>query len=161
LIRKCKGRIINITSIAGRIYNLGISSYCSSKFAFEGFSDCLRLELSKVGVKVIIIEPSFMNTPIVLSATTRLQETLSKTNPELLKVYDIDPELIVGKMKKRIEMIMHDSSVAVNSIFDSIVSKYPQTRYMPGLDSAFFLRFLSYLPAGLTDPFLQYLKDRE
>ncbi len=51
------GRIINISSIGGKFYEPFGAWYHATKFAVEGFSDCLRLELKPFGVKVVIIEP--------------------------------------------------------------------------------------------------------
>lgn len=57
LIRKTKGRIINITSVNGRVAFPTNAAYVCSKFAAEAFSDVLRRELYRFGVKVVIIEP--------------------------------------------------------------------------------------------------------
>lgn len=51
------GRIINISSIGGKFYEPFGAWYHATKFAVEGFSDCLRMELKPFGVKVVIIEP--------------------------------------------------------------------------------------------------------
>lgn len=51
------GRIINIVSILGRIASPLRSPYCTVKFGVEAFSDCLRLEMRRWGVDVIVVEP--------------------------------------------------------------------------------------------------------
>jgi len=51
------GRIINISSIGGKFYEPFGAWYHATKFAVEGFSDCLRMELKPFGIKVVIIEP--------------------------------------------------------------------------------------------------------
>ena len=51
------GRIINIVSILGRIAAPLRSPYCTVKFGVEAFSDCLRLEMRRWGVDVIVVEP--------------------------------------------------------------------------------------------------------
>jgi NAD(P)-dependent dehydrogenase (short-subunit alcohol dehydrogenase family) len=51
------GRIINIVSILGRIAMPLRSPYCTVKFGVEAFSDCLRLEMRRWGVDVIVVEP--------------------------------------------------------------------------------------------------------
>lgn len=51
------GTIINISSMAGRMYAPLGAWYHSSKHAVEGLSDCMRLELAQFGVKVVMIEP--------------------------------------------------------------------------------------------------------
>lgn len=57
LVRKTKGRIVNIVSILGRIPSSIRSPYCSVKFGVEAFSDCLRLEMRRWGVDVVVVEP--------------------------------------------------------------------------------------------------------
>lgn len=52
-----KGRIVNVTSVKGIIARPTISVYGITKFGAENFSDCLRLEMRKFGVKVSIVEP--------------------------------------------------------------------------------------------------------
>jgi NADP-dependent 3-hydroxy acid dehydrogenase YdfG len=51
------GAIVNITSMGGKIYEPFGSWYHASKFAAEGMSDCLRMELAPFGIRVIVIEP--------------------------------------------------------------------------------------------------------
>jgi NAD(P)-dependent dehydrogenase (short-subunit alcohol dehydrogenase family) len=51
------GKVVNISSIGGRIYTPLGSWYIATKHALEGWSDCLRLELAPFGIDVIIIEP--------------------------------------------------------------------------------------------------------
>ena len=56
------GRIINISSMGGRVYTPLGSWYHASKHALEGWSDCLRLELGPFGIDVVIIEPGVIST---------------------------------------------------------------------------------------------------
>jgi len=58
------GRIVNITSVAGRIAAPFLGDYAMSKHALEAFSDCLRRELSIYGIDVIVIGPGSVATPI-------------------------------------------------------------------------------------------------
>ena len=58
------GTIINISSISGRIGFPGYAPYTSSKFAVEGFSECLRHELAPFGIRVVLVEPGAYRTPI-------------------------------------------------------------------------------------------------
>lgn len=60
--RQSSGKIVNITSVGGKIYEPLGSWYHATKFAVEGLSDCLRLELKPFGIDVIIIEPGPIKT---------------------------------------------------------------------------------------------------
>jgi short-subunit dehydrogenase len=64
LLLKTKGRIVMISSDSGFFATPFFGPYCSSKFALEGYSDSLRREITPYGVKVIIIEPGRITTPI-------------------------------------------------------------------------------------------------
>jgi len=57
-----RGRIINITSMGGKIYTPLGSWYHATKHALEGWSDCLRIELAPFGVDVVVIEPGLIET---------------------------------------------------------------------------------------------------
>lgn len=63
-LRESKGRIVNISSVSGRLAVPFLAPYCGSKFAVEAISDCLRRELHPFGVDVVIIEPAVIRTPI-------------------------------------------------------------------------------------------------
>jgi len=63
------GCIIKITSIAGRMALFAQSAYAASKFALEGFSEALAQEVKGFGIRVALVEPGIIDTPMV---TTRL-----------------------------------------------------------------------------------------
>jgi NAD(P)-dependent dehydrogenase (short-subunit alcohol dehydrogenase family) len=59
---KRAGKIVNVSSMGGRIYTPLGSWYHASKHAVEGWSDCLRIELAPFGIDVIVIEPGVIET---------------------------------------------------------------------------------------------------
>jgi NAD(P)-dependent dehydrogenase (short-subunit alcohol dehydrogenase family) len=64
LLLKSKGRIVNLSSVAGNGATPFPGPYASSKHAIEGWSDSLRRELIPFGVQVIVIQPALINTPL-------------------------------------------------------------------------------------------------
>ena len=64
------GRIINISSIVGHVAAPHFGLYATSKFALEGLSEALREEVRPFGVSVSLVEPSYVNTPIVSQPPT-------------------------------------------------------------------------------------------
>ncbi|MEN2654952.1 SDR family NAD(P)-dependent oxidoreductase, partial [Acinetobacter baumannii] len=56
------GRIFNLSSIGGMVGFAGASVYCSTKFAVEGFSESLAMEVARFGIHVTIVEPGFFRT---------------------------------------------------------------------------------------------------
>jgi NAD(P)-dependent dehydrogenase (short-subunit alcohol dehydrogenase family) len=64
LLRTARGRIVNVSSIGGRVAVPLLGAYAASKFALEGFSDVLRRELRPWGIRVAVMEPGTIATPI-------------------------------------------------------------------------------------------------
>jgi NAD(P)-dependent dehydrogenase (short-subunit alcohol dehydrogenase family) len=58
------GRILNVSSVAGKFATPFMGAYCGSKHAVEGISDSLRIELQMYGIPVIVIGPGVVKTPI-------------------------------------------------------------------------------------------------
>ena len=58
-----RGRMVFISSVGGLVGSPGLSAYCASKFALEGFADSLSFEMALFGVHVSIVEPGLIPTP--------------------------------------------------------------------------------------------------
>jgi NAD(P)-dependent dehydrogenase (short-subunit alcohol dehydrogenase family) len=58
------GHIIMVTSVAGRVGQPVVSTYSASKFALEGWSESLRIELRSLGIRVVLVEPGAFETDI-------------------------------------------------------------------------------------------------
>ena len=58
--RERRGRIINVSSMGGRLSFPGAASYHASKYALEAFSDVLRFEVAGFGIQVVLIEPGII-----------------------------------------------------------------------------------------------------
>jgi short-subunit dehydrogenase len=71
-----KGRIVNVSSIAGRWVSPGSGWYGASKFAVEALSDGLRLEMTPFGIEVVVIEPGLIASDFADVAETSLQRDL-------------------------------------------------------------------------------------
>lgn len=82
LLRKARGRVVNLSSMMGRISFVGINAYCMSKAAVRAFSDGLRREMYPHRVKVVVIEPmmyatNIMNTENFFAQLDRVWKTTS------------------------------------------------------------------------------------
>lgn len=82
-----KGKIINVSSISGKIGFPGMSPYVASKFAVEGWSECLRLELKPYGIDVALVEPGSYRTNIWTTGKQITARSLLEESPyhELMK----------------------------------------------------------------------------
>jgi NADP-dependent 3-hydroxy acid dehydrogenase YdfG len=70
--RRGSGRIINVSSVAGRVTMPGAGVYAASKYAIEAISDALRFEVRGFGVKVVVIEPGPIKTAFTETANAAL-----------------------------------------------------------------------------------------
>jgi NAD(P)-dependent dehydrogenase (short-subunit alcohol dehydrogenase family) len=77
--RQKAGRIINISSVVGKLVTPANGTYSSTKFALEGLSDALRLELAPFGIQVVLVEPGSIKTPFHDTMEANAQKIF--TNP--------------------------------------------------------------------------------
>ena len=125
------GTIVNVSSVAGRIGFPASPAYISSKFALEGLSESLRLEMAPFGVNVVIIEPGVIKTNF-LNPIKMAKRSESDT------VYrDITVKVTSG-VKMMAEMGTHPKEVA-DIIVKAIRNEKPLPRYIIGNDALMFL----------------------
>ena len=125
------GTIVNVSSVAGRIGFPASPAYISSKFALEGLSESLRLEMAPFGVNVVIIEPGVIKTNF-LNPMKMAKRSESDT------VYrDITVKVTSG-VKMMAEMGTHPKEVA-DIIVKAIKNENPLPRYIVGNDASMFL----------------------
>lgn len=75
-----RGRIVNVSSLSGRVAFPGVSIYAATKHAVEGFSESLRWEVEPFGIGVCLVEPGTFKTPIFF-ANQRRTEAPIKSGP--------------------------------------------------------------------------------
>ncbi|XP_044143298.1 retinol dehydrogenase 7-like [Bufo gargarizans] len=153
LIRKSKGRIVNVSSIAGRHALCG-GGYSISKYGVEAFSDSLRRELKAFGVKVSIIAPDFFKTEILNSSQLKENVTnIWKKIPMNLK--NDYGENYYHSYCNFLEEICSRSSSKLTIVTDcmehALTAVHPWTRYSAGPYAKFFYMPLSYLPTCVAD----------
>ncbi|XP_069826524.1 retinol dehydrogenase 16-like [Dendropsophus ebraccatus] len=153
LIRKARGRVVNVSSIAGRL-TVCPGGYCISKYGVETFSDNLRREMKPFGVKVSIIEPGFFNTQITSKELLRKcsEDCWNRTSEEVKKSYGENFfQQCVGSLDKLPAMCNKDLSLVTNCMEHALTAMYPWTRYAVGWDSKLIYLPLSYLPTVVSD----------
>lgn len=153
MLKKAKGRIVNISSVGGRVAASG-GGYFSSKYGVEGFNDSLRRDMKAFGVKVSCIEPGLFKTPLsdpntVLQQRTRIWE---KLNGSIKKEYGENYLPIDAAKKKKLNLIRSsDLSIVVWCMEHALTSQHPRTRYSVGTDANYFWLPLSYMPTFVQD----------
>ncbi|XP_055552784.1 retinol dehydrogenase 16-like [Falco cherrug] len=158
LVRRARGRVVNVASILGRISCFG-GGYCISKFGVEAFSDSLRLEMHNFGVKVSIIEPGYFKTMITnvenleksfISTWEKLPEEMKASYGEnYLKKFSVALRNIQKKYSSNLRLV-------TDCMEHALTSCHPRTRYSAGWDAKLLYIPLSYLPSALTDVVLTW-----
>jgi NAD(P)-dependent dehydrogenase (short-subunit alcohol dehydrogenase family) len=146
LIRKSKGKIINMSSVSGLAAIPYLGPYAASKFAVEAVSDFLRREIQKFGCKVIVIEPGPIKTPIWNKSMSSRTELVGNISKDLLPVYEQDLESFLKMVNRSAENAVSVEKVSL-VIEKALKQKNPKTRYVVG-DSSISLqtRLLPFLP---------------
>ncbi|XP_005986247.1 17-beta-hydroxysteroid dehydrogenase type 6 [Latimeria chalumnae] len=159
MVKKARGRVVNISSIMGRISFIG-GGYTVSKYGVEAFSDNLRRDLRCFGVKVSIIEPGFFKTAIidVQRVENSLRANWSRVPAETRESYGEAYIDTFWKYQKDLiqSTVSTDVSKVPNCIEHALIAVYPRTRYSPGWDAKFLWIPLSYLPTVISDFLLTY-----
>ncbi|XP_050770165.1 retinol dehydrogenase 16-like isoform X2 [Gymnogyps californianus] len=149
LVRRARGRVVNVASVMGRVSFFG-GGYCISKFGVEAFSDSLRLEMRSFGVKVSVIEPGYFKT--VITSVENLENNIlsiwEKLPEETKASYG---ENYLKECKKLQEKYNSNLTLVTDCMEHALTSRYPRTRYSAGWDAKLLYIPLSYLPSALTD----------
>jgi NAD(P)-dependent dehydrogenase (short-subunit alcohol dehydrogenase family) len=125
---KKAGKIINISSMGGKIYTPLGSWYHATKHAVEGWSDCLRFEVSPFGIDVIIIEPGLIDTEFAgVVSTTIPQESVNGPYREFVSALASQGESTNGNA-----FSASPPSVIADTILRAIKARRPRTRYAVG-----------------------------
>jgi len=138
------GRILNISSAAGKIGFPFMSPYCSSKHAVEGFSESLRRELMHLKIEVVVIGPTAIKTPIWDKSDVEVSDEVKKG--------------VFGKQASNFLKLFSKSGnigmpadIFAQRVFSIFEKKNPKTRY--AISANMFKEWLMprYLPRGLVD----------
>jgi NAD(P)-dependent dehydrogenase (short-subunit alcohol dehydrogenase family) len=143
LLRKARGRVVNIGSVSGRISVPLLGPYCASKFALEALTAALRMELQPWGIQVSIIEPAGIATPIWRKALAAGDRLAGDFPDEAMEMYR---PMIETQRKRAIESDrtgLPRASV-VRSVVHALTSPKPKARYVVGRTARLgeLLRFL-------------------
>jgi NAD(P)-dependent dehydrogenase (short-subunit alcohol dehydrogenase family) len=131
-----RGKIVNITSMGGRIAVPLDSMYHGTKFALEGVSESLQYELEPFGIKIILIEPGAVGS----NFWKNLKIASKTTSPDNI---DSPYKQIVNKVSESFKQMqqqntIHPSEVA-NVVLQAVLSDNPDFRYVVGKDAAAIL----------------------
>jgi NAD(P)-dependent dehydrogenase (short-subunit alcohol dehydrogenase family) len=142
------GRIINMSSISGRVAVPGLSAYCSAKFALEGLSDSLRLELSRYGIRVVVIEPGSFRTDIFERNKRMARRALDPESPNYAATM-----LGQALLDRRVPRMSTNSDKVARLIARAATARRPRARYVIGAEARAQLLATAVLPGRVIEAF--------
>ena len=150
-LRAARGRIVNVSSIGGRVALPLAGPYASSKFALEAASDSLRRELGRHGVDVIVVEPGGVKTPIWEKGREKADEIQAGMPPEAEELYGDLVQAIRAETEKIANETGMPPSAIAEVIGEALTASKPRTRYMVGRDAKVRARLAAILPDRVFD----------
>jgi NAD(P)-dependent dehydrogenase (short-subunit alcohol dehydrogenase family) len=131
LLRKSKGRVVNMSSVGGRVAQPFAGPYIASKFALEAVTDVLRGELLGWGIDVIAIEPGTIATPIWEKSSREAEDVLAKLTPEQRELYGKRLAKMAKLLERQTKRGAPPEKVA-EAVEKALTASRPKTRYLLG-----------------------------
>ncbi|MET0516592.1 MAG: SDR family oxidoreductase [Nitrospiraceae bacterium] len=155
LLRQARGRIINMSSIAGRATTPFLGAYSSSKFALESLSDALRCEVRPWGVSVSLIEPGAVQSRIWERSMAHAEATLSQTRPDQLALYRMQLERL-RELSVKVQRRAIPAIAVAKVVARALTAARPKTRYLVGYDAKFRALLKFWLPDRIQEALLEW-----
>lgn len=149
-LRRARGRIVNVTSIGGRLATPFLGPYNASKFALEAVTDALRLELRRFGIEVSAIEPGAVATPIWEKGRASAEQVTASMSPESLELYGTG----IDALRNGISQLERSGVPALQVarvIEHALLARRPKPRYVVGRDAKMRLAVSKFLPTRVMD----------
>jgi NAD(P)-dependent dehydrogenase (short-subunit alcohol dehydrogenase family) len=149
LIRS-KGRVVNISSVGGKVAMAAYGPYAGTKFAFEAVSDSLRRELAPSGVQVVVVEPGAVRTEMLGRAIAAADDLVAAMTPEQSRrygplVHAVNAQAVSSTKSGQ------PAEAAATVIAKAVTARRPRTRYTVGRDAALITRMVRLLPDRALD----------
>jgi NAD(P)-dependent dehydrogenase (short-subunit alcohol dehydrogenase family) len=154
LVRRARGRIVMVSSIAGLIGQPFLSPYSASKHAMEAVGDALRIELAPDGVGVTLIEPGAIRTPIWRRGEENTRAVEAGMGAEVSARYLARLERVKA-MALEAERKGLEPSVCARAIERALTARRAPARVILGADARIGAWAKRLLPSGVFDAVLR------
>ncbi len=148
-IRRAEGRVIFVSSIGGRVAFPFAGAYHAAKYGTEAIGDVFRQELRPWGLRVSIIEPGSIDTPIWGRGQDKATEIEAKS-PQTNQLYGAAIEKFRKVIDDTAERGIPPEKVA-KAITHALESSRPRARYLVGLDAKVQARIKPFIPTSVFD----------
>lgn len=146
LLRRSRGRIVNISSLTARVSAPFSGAYSASKCALESVSAAMRMELKPWDIDVICIEPGSVATPLWTKSTDTAKEIVETLPEEAEALYGERHQTFGERALETGARGIPPSHVA-QAVIRALEVRKPRTRYVVGWDARFVLLVAKFLPA--------------
>ncbi len=150
LLLKTKGRIVNISSLSGKIAFPFMGPYAMSKYTVEAFSDSLRRELQPLGIKVSIIEPGKIRTPLL----TKAKQIALQKSTQVSEIFRERGMKFAAFDEQRAEQNAIPPEIVAKKVYHALFSRKPKRRYLI-VKNMIKTKILLHLPAKVLDRVIQ------
>ena len=145
-LRAAAGRIVFTSSISGRFAAPFLGPYATSKFALEAFAESLRREIASAGVRVSVIEPGNIATPIWGKALD--SDPRTRFGPAAETLYGPGLEFATS-MAERGARTARPAKKVARAIEHALTAQRPRRRYLVGVDARLSVPIATHAPALL------------
>lgn len=156
LLRRGRGRIVNMGSIAGRGTIPLLGPYSASKYALEALTDALRMELQPWGIQVSIIEPGAVATPIWEKSDKTAEELEASASHEAKALYGEAVIRIREAIARSAQRAISPDAV-VRAVQHALTAARPKTRYLVGADAKLRAWMVKWIPDRIQDKLLTWI----
>ncbi len=149
-LRRARGRIVNMTSIGGRLASPFLGPYSASKYALEAITDSLRLELRPFGIEVAAVEPGAVATPIWGKGRAEAEQATANMPAQAMELYRAGivalPKIIAQAERSGVAPLK-----VARAVEHALTASRPKTRYVVGRDAKGRLFLTRLLPTRVMD----------
>lgn len=149
-LRRSRGRIVNISSVGGKISLATYGAYAGAKFAFEAVSDSLRRELLPQGIQVVVVEPGGVKTEMTGRGIDRASNLVATLDSRQRELYGPLMQAIMSHAAAFTESGV-SAEKAASVISAAATTAKPKTRYTIGRDAAVMTRLVRMLSDRVLD----------
>lgn len=154
-LRKARGRIVNVGSIGGRTATPFLGAYNASKFALEALTDALRMELRPWSLRVSIIEPGAVDTPMWEKGFEKADEIEVRISEEGRRLYG-DALEALRDAARGMESGAISPDAVVEAISHALFADRPKTRYLVGSEARIRAALAKIAPDRLQDALISW-----
>src|SRR5579864_1883097 len=136
--KQASGHLIQVSSISGLHGAVSVSSYSASKYALEGWTESLRMEVAALGIKVVLVEPGAFQTDIWTRGAVMGKDAVKDSSPNFQRSLRMREGIKKIPKKDPIEVARAIARIAQNP--------NPKLRYLVGTDAKIQLAMKRLLP---------------